>query len=437
MRDLDLPATDLVRQEPSLVLVGTDFRRASLELRERVAYSPDQATDALVHLLARSEVAEACLLSTCNRTEVYVRPRHTEEAAFRAALERVFLERYGEIEAQGKLYVKWHTEAAEHLMAVACGLESMVLGEPEILGQVRQAAHLAEAVGASGTVLRQLLRAALTAGKRARSETAISTGAVSFGYAVVELARNIFSHLEDCRVLLLGAGEISYQVARNLKERGVQHLTIANRTRERAEGFREEFPEAHVADFEQRQEALAGADLVVTSTAAEEPILSTAQVASAMARRRSRPLLVVDLGVPRNVEGKAGRLENVFLHDIDALETLVGHNLRRRREEVPRVEEIIERELGLFYGWFRSLEAKPLVDRLQRRAEEIRQREVQRVLEQFPAGTHPALEQLTRSLVRKILHHPSTRLRRSEGDNLPHLALVRELFQLDEEDHEG
>ncbi len=418
---------------PSIVLVGTDFRRASLELREQVSYGPEQTTEILVHLLARPEIAEACLLSTCNRTEVYVRPREHEENAFRSALEEVFLPRAPDIESQGRLYVKWRQDAAEHLLAVACGLESMVLGEPEILGQVKQATAAADAVGAAGAVLRQLLRTAASAGKRARSETGLSAGAVSFGYAVLELARNIFSHLEESRVLLLGAGEIAYQVARNLKERGVQHLSIANRTRARADAFREEFPETHVVDFDDRHTIAAQSDLVISTTGADEPVLLRADLDAALGRRRG-PLLIVDLGVPRNVEPTVGRLDNVFLHDIDALETLISHNLKRRREAVPQCREIIDHELTRFYSWFRSLEAEPLVASLQRRAETIRRREVERVLREFPDETHPQLEQLTRSLVRKILHHPSTRLRRPEGDGLPHLALVRELFQLDEEE---
>ncbi|HEV3075612.1 MAG TPA: hypothetical protein VHB47_14420, partial [Thermoanaerobaculia bacterium] len=193
---------------PSLLLLGIDHHTVPIELRERVAYGHDEAEKMLVHLLARSAIAEALLLSTCNRTEVVLQPRDEEEA-YRAALDLVFLARAPEVERPGLLYVKRNQGAARHLLSVACGLESMVLGEPEILGQVKQAAALAEAVGAAGPVLRRLLRCALAAGRRARQETAISAGAVSLGYAVIELARNIFRDLDDCRVLLIGAGEIA------------------------------------------------------------------------------------------------------------------------------------------------------------------------------------------------------------------------------------
>lgn len=421
--------------DPPLLLVGTDFRCSPLELRERVSYAKEEAEKALVHLLARAEVAEAFLLSTCNRTELYLQPRD-EDGAYKAALDVVFLARAPELERPGRLYVKRNGEAARHLMAVASGLESMVLGEPEILGQVKQAAVLAEAVGAEGPVLKRLLRSATSAGRRTRQETAISAGAVSIGYAIVELARQIFSGLEECRVLMVGAGEIARSVARPLLERGARELRVANRGAERAAQFKDEFPSAELIPFDSRQEEASRADLVVVSTGADEPVLTRKQIATAMRARRSRPLLVVDLGVPRNVEPTAGKVENVFLHTIDSLDLLIQRNLKRRRDEVPRAEEIIEQELHHFRAWFRALGAEPLIARLQKQAERIRQQELAGALPRFPAETHADLERLTRSLVRKILHHPSSRLRAQEGstDDLSRLDLVRELFHLDDDD---
>ncbi len=421
------------RADPPLLLIGTDFRCAPLELRERVAFGAREAEEALVHLLARPEVGEAYLLSTCNRTEVLVQPRD-EDGAYRAALDLVFLARAPELERPGRLYVKRDGDAARHLLAVASGLESMVLGEPEILGQVKQAAALSDAVGASGPVLRRLLRTATGCGGRARAETEIAGGAVSLGYAVVELARNIFSGLDDCHVLLVGAGETARLVARALVERGIVALEVANRSPERAASFCAEFPAAALS-FDERLPALEKADLVVASTGADEPILTVRQLRAAMASRRGRPLLVVDLGVPRNVEPAAARLGNLFLHTVDSLEQIIQRNLKRRREEVGRVEEVIDDELGRFRAWYRGLEAEPVIARLQRQAERIRRQELAEALAHFPAETHESLERLTRSLVRKILHHPSARLRaRDEGAELARLDLVRELFRLDEEE---
>jgi glutamyl-tRNA reductase len=424
-------------QEPSLLLIGTDFRCSPLELREKVAYGGHDCEDLLVHLLARPGIAEAFLLSTCNRTEIYVQPRDKEEA-YRAALELTFLRRVQVMEKPGPLYVKRNDEAARHLHGVASGLESMVLGEPEILGQIKHQSALAETVGASGPVIRRLLRSAGSAGARSRQETAISSGAVSFGYAIVELARNIFSGMENCRVLLIGAGEIARSVARPLVERGARELKVANRGAERARQFQEEIPQAQVLSFEERMNAVREAEVVVVTTGADEPVLTRKQLKEAMRARSTSPLLVVDLGVPRNVEPSAGKIENVFLHTIDSLENLIQRNLKRRKEEVPRVQEIIEEELGQFRAWFRNLEAEPVVAQIQRQAERIRQQEVEAVLSRFPAETHGDLERLTRSLVRKILHHPSAHLRGQQGEGAPkhdlsRLHVVRELFHLDED----
>lgn len=423
------------RLDPPLLLVGTDYRFAPIELREKVSYNKEEMEEMLVHLLARSEVAEAFLLSTCNRTEVYIQPRD-DEAAYRAALELVFLRRAPEMERPGRLYVKRNGEVARHLLGVASGLESMVLGEPEILGQVKQAAAVAEAVGAEGPVLRRLLRSATSAGRRARQETAISAGAVSLGYATVELARNIFSGLKACQVLLIGAGEIARSVARPVVERGARELRVANRSAERARLFKEEFPCAEILTFDERLAALRTADVVIVSTGADEPVLTRRHIKEAMAARRTQPLLVVDLGVPRNVEPAAGRVENVFLHTIDSLDNLIQKNLKRRKEEVPRVEEIIDQELTHFRSWVRGLDAEPLVARMQKQAEKIRSQELAGALPHFPPETHEELERLTRSLVRKILHHPSARLRSKDGaGDFSRLDLVRELFRLDDDDN--
>lgn len=424
--------------EPELMLIGVDYRCAPLDLREKVAYNPKDGGELLDELLAREEIAEACLLSTCNRTELYLRAADLEEEgphpqAYRVALELAFLRRAPEIEEEGRLYVKRDHEAARHLLEVASGLESMVLGEPEILGQVKQAANLAAKAGTSGKVLQRLLRTAISASGRARQETAIAAGSVSFGYAVVDLARNIFQRLEDCSVLLVGAGETARLVARNLLERGADHLWVTNRSRDRTEAFCRLFPTAKAVPFEERDQLLAKCDVVVASTAAEEAVLTREALMDAMRSRRSRPLLVVDLGVPRNVEPGAGTIDNLFLQDIDSLENLIARNLKRRRDEVTKVHEILEHEHELFISWCRSLAAEPLVTSLQRQAEQARQQALDEARQRFPSETHAELDQLTRILVRKLLHHPSLYLRRGQHHDQRTLDMVRELFKLNPE----
>jgi glutamyl-tRNA reductase len=413
-----------------LLAVGIDHHCAPLELRERVALSRAEAAALLQRLRERREVAEAFVLSTCNRTEVYLRPRE-HDGAFRAAMELTFNGKAPEVEREGRFWVLRDREAAHHLLAVAAGLESMVLGEPEILGQVRRAAELARETGSAGVVIDRLLRAALHTGGRARGETAIAEGAVSLGYAVVELARHIFFALEGRSCLLLGGGETATMAARSLVERGMRDVRFAVRTVARYQHLREELPTATVTDLADRYATLADCDLLVAATAADEPVVEAAELRQVMRRRRSRPLLVVDLGVPRNVASEVGKLGNVFLHDLDSLRHLIERNLEQRREQVPRVAAIVGEELDRFVGWSQGKGAEPLIAELQRRAERIRREEVERAAGRFPPELQDELDRLTRSLVRKILHHPSTRLRASTGERaLDHLELARDLFQL-------
>ncbi|MEM8963330.1 MAG: glutamyl-tRNA reductase, partial [Acidobacteriota bacterium] len=383
--------------------------------------------------LCRAEsIDEAYLLSTCNRTEIYLLA-HREPDAYRLALDTVFARRAPEIAQEGRFYVKRGEVAVRHLLEVACGLQSMVLGEPEILAQVKQATSIAATAEAIGPVLERLLVTAAGAGGRARQETAIGGGAVSFGYAVVELARTVFQRLDRSTVLILGAGELAIQVARSLHDREVKALIVANRSAERAEQFRQTFPDATIVPFTERARTLPDADIVVASTGATEPILSRADFENAMIARRRQPLLAIDLGVPRNIDSNAAQIENLFLQDIDTLETLIERNLKRRREEVPRVHEILDRERERFEAWYRGLDAEPLIAQLQQRAETIRRAELAQASKRIPVEYHDDLDRLTRAVVRKILHHPSLHLRQAETDRTRRLDLVRELFRLDDE----
>lgn len=421
------------RGVPRLLMIGVDHRSAAIEMRERVAYGEEDGQELLLRLVATEEIAEASLLSTCNRTELYLLPTREEAPAYRLGLRLAFLERAPEIESEGRFFVKRDQEAAKHLYEVASGLQSMILGEPEILGQVKRCAARTADLGTGGVVLQQLMSRAIDAAGRVRRNTAIGAGAVSFGFSVVDLARNIFRNLEKCSVLLLGAGETSSQVARSFYESGAGRLVVANRGRQRAEALREVVPEIEILPFEGRFRMLRDVDVVVASTAAEEAVLTRQDLVSVVAARRGRPLLLADLGVPRNIDPAVGSLENVFLQDIDSLEGLIAQNLRRRREEIPRVQEILELELERFHLWCKGRAAEPLVRQLQKRAEEIRRAELAVAHKRFPETTHQDLDKLTRALVRKILHHPSLQLRRGDLEE-EQLEAARQLFQLDHDE---
>lgn len=415
-----------------LVLIGVDHRTAALELRERLSLAEEAQVALLRGLAEKAAIAELAMVSTCNRTELYMRAQDPG-AAFRCAFETAFLSRAPEVGDEGRFYVKHDIEAARHLMHVACGLESMVLGEPEILGQVKQAAARAKEHGLVTSVLETLFRHAIAAGGRARRETEIGAGAVSFGYAVVELARSIFSRLERTEVLIIGAGETGRLIAQSLAERGVRRLRVANRGHERAEQLHAALPQVEIVPFDQRDRWLGESDVVVASTGAPEPLVLESAVTAAMEKRRGRALLAVDLGVPRNIESAVGAIDNVFLQDIDALKALIDRNLKRRRGEVAPVVEIVESELGRFTEWAARTAAEPLIAALHRQAEEVHRRELARLRGRLDDATFAEVERVTGTVVRKLLHHPRRFLRGAAGDPAPHTDVVRRLFGLDDE----
>ena len=432
-RALVVPIDAVIRppEMPPLLLVGVDHHSAPVELRERVSCSSEAADLLAAGLAELAEIDEVAILSTCNRTEVYVLPGEGHDP-FREVLRRVFLERAPEIGEEGRYFVHRGGEAVRHLFEVAAGLQSMVLGEPEILGQVKQATARSEAAGSAGLVLQRLLRAAIDAGGRVRRDSRVGSGAVSFGYCVVELAQSIFRKLETTRVLVLGAGETARQVARDLTDKGARELCVSNRTASRGEELAAMFPGARTLPWEDRFTRLGDFDVVVASTGSREPVLSRGDFERSLRSRNRRPQLAVDLGVPRNLDADASGLSNLFLQDIDSLQVLIDRSLRKRRDEVPKVQTILDREMSRFADWYRGAHAEPIVAALQKHAERLRQSELDAVRDRFPEETHDDLDRLTRTLVRKILHHPSVQLRNGEGDRA-RLDFVRRLFHLDDD----
>jgi glutamyl-tRNA reductase len=426
----------------SITIVGVSHSTAPIEVRERFAFGTHELPEALADVLAEGRVAEAVLLSTCNRTE-FCLVESAEGGATRAqaALER----KAGALPRAAASYLYHHREldAVRHLFRVVSSLDSMILGEAQIQGQVREAYERSRAVAYGGrsvvgAVLHRLFQSALAVGGRVRSQTRVAEGAASVPLAAVELARKIFGSLHGRRVMVVGAGEMGELSLRCLVDEGVQVSLVSSRHIERAHALVERYG-GRVVRYERFWHELPDVDLVVTSSAAPHPILTLERLREVRPRAAQRPLCILDIAIPRDVEPDVGRLPNVFLYNIDDLKHVVTANVDRRKAEMPRAERLIDEAAAEFWGWYIGLEAVPLIRQLRERAEALRQEEWTRFRSQL-AHLDPAdrqrVERLTRGLLRKLLHAPTTRLREAaeNGRAADLLDAARTLFGLDPTD---
>lgn len=422
----------------NLLLVGMSHHTAPLAMRER--YAVDAVGPAVAKLAGDPEVEEAVLLSTCNRVEVLVLTRGLEAA--RARVRRFFRQELaptGAAEAcpglDEVLYEYVDGSAARHLFRVACAVDSMVVGEPQILGQVKEAYRDAVEARACGPVLGRLYQRAFATAKRVRNETRIAERPVSVARVAVDLAREIFETLEDKAALLVGAGEMTELALETLRTEGLAAVRVANRTPARALELARRF-DATAHGLDELPSLLACSDVVLTSIGGDAPLLTAPLLRDALRQRRGRALFLIDIGVPRNVDPAANELESVFLYDLDDLQAVAESNAAERRREVERAEAIVEEERQRFDGWLSALAAVPTIRRLRARAEAVRVRELERALgrTELPPEARQAVEALTRAIVNKLLHAPISRLRaeveREEG--LAHLEAARTLFALDD-----
>ncbi len=365
----------------SILVVGTNHKFAPVEVREKVAFSEEKLPEAYNYFRAQG-IDEIVLLSTCNRTEVYTA---TQQRLPERKVLKLWLSFFGlpEDELEGRFYTYQDKEAARHLFRVACGLDSMMLGETQILGQVKDSYEQAQRAGTVGTFLGELFRRSIKIGKRARSETAISKGAMSVGGAAVELAKHIFANLQTCTVLLIGAGKMGADTAKSLVQAGAKQLLVCNRTLSRAQELASKL-NGQVVPFEELQENLSRADIVIASTGAQQYILTKQMVSEVVKQRRYRPLFLIDISVPRNIDPKAGDLDNVFLFDIDDLEQVVREFLEERRKEVPKVETLIEHELQNFTVWLGERKAKPIIVQLLQEAQRQTEQALNELFDELP-----------------------------------------------------
>jgi glutamyl-tRNA reductase len=417
-----------------LLTLGVSHKTAPLELRERLALTEGRAVSALGELTA-SGIHEAAAISTCNRTELYLIVSDPVEAESTAL---GVLTRQADIrptELLGHLYSLRAGEAARHLLRVTAGLDSMILGEAEIQGQVKRAYELALVEGATGPILNRLFRGALAAGGRARQETGISEKGVSIPSVAVELARRAIGDLSHSRVLMVGAGETAELVARALTARGVKAVFIANRHYDRAIGLAQRFDGTAVR-FEELPTQLLEADIVVSATNSPHHIVERDGLAQVMEARQGRPLLAIDIAVPRDIEAACREIPGVTVHDIDDVQQIVERNASGREAESRRAELIIEAELDRFERWLAALEVVPTITALRERGDEV----VRRVLaenenrwEGLGEADRARMEAMAKAVASRLLHEPTVRIRRSAGEEeaYAYVSALRELFGLD------
>jgi glutamyl-tRNA reductase len=416
-----------------IVLVGLNHRTASLELRERVSFTADQARRAADELRSRGLLEESLVLSTCNRSEVYgVPPESSHESAPGLSS---FLSEFHSIRPDalnGVLYHHYDRAAVRHLFRVAAGLDSLLLGEAEILGQVREAYRVSHEYGATGPVLNRLFQGALETGKRVRSETDLGTRPMSVASAGVKLAERIFGKLADRCALVLGAGTVSEQVVTTLRDRGIAHLYVMNRSHDRVQALATQFG-GRVIEWGNWESALSVPDVVVSSVSSEESVLTRKTLEDAMAARSNRALFVMDLGVPRNIDPAAANLYNLYVYNIDDLTEIVEQNRQARESEVPRAELIVEEHVGKFLSWQASVELVGLVDALRSRIREERAAFIRARLDSMnhlAAADRERMEALMDELLEKLLVEPAKRLR-SEKElrrKIQNVEALRDLF---------
>lgn len=402
-----------------LVVIGLNYRTAPVELRERLAIPEDLLRAALSDLRSRAGASECLILSTCNRTEVYActNARSDDEGLY------AWIADYFHVspdDLRDHLYSHAGHKAAEHLFRVASSIDSMVVGEAQILGQVKDAYEIAARCRASGSALNALFQQAIAVGKRVRTETEIGRGAFSVGSAAVHLAHSIFDRLADRAVLVIGAGEMSELTMAHLASSGAKPVLVANRTFANAERLASKFQGAAVR-FEEIESTIRAADIVITSTGSSDPIITREMALRAQHERRGRPIFFIDMAVPRDIESSVGDLDNTFLYNIDDLQAVVSADVSARRAEIQRVEEIIAEEVGDFLRWFRALDAVPIITSLREKFDRIREAEFDKLKSKLPDLTpeeHDAINQAMRSVVNRICHEPMIRIKElAAGEN--------------------
>ncbi|MDX1490225.1 MAG: glutamyl-tRNA reductase [Pseudohongiellaceae bacterium] len=434
----------------ALVLLGINHNTANVEFREKVAFSPEKVADAIARARELPALEELVIVSTCNRTELYMY-LNVGEALAADSESQIGLERQAEEESRliqwlGDYhgldhqqlkqcsYFHWREDVLRHLMRVSCGLDSMVLGEPQILGQIKSAFAVSKELQAVSGPLARAFQEAFSIAKQVRTDTAIGENPVSVAYAAVSLAEQIFSNLPSLHALLIGAGRTIELVARHLTDKGVKSIVVANRTLQNAVDLAKEFGAEGVL-LSDIPEELVKADIVVSSTNSQLPLLGKGAVEDAIKQRRHKPILLVDLAVPRDIEPQVGDIADAYLYSVDDISSVIEDGVKSRAEAAEQAHDIIERGVEEYLRQLRALNAVETLRAFRAKAEGIRQSELEKGLRALENGADPAgvLESLARTLTNKIIHTPSIQMKKASADGRDELIqLTRELFELDE-----
>lgn len=422
----------------SIVALGINHKTAPVAVREKISFNPDKLSHALDEMLNYVNCKEVAILSTCNRTELYL----VQEGDVERTKEKIvrWLEQHHQVSAATILpSLYWHhdVKAVNHMMRVACGLDSLVLGEPQILGQMKQAYSQAKAAGSMALVMDRLFQRTFGVAKQVRTETEIGSSAVSVAFAAVNLAKHIFGKLDKSRVLLVGAGETIELVAKHLYENNVGKITVANRTITRAEVMAKQIG-AEVVTLAQIPEQIANADIVISSTGSTLPIIGKGMMEHALTQRKHQPIFMVDLAVPRDVEEQVGELEDVFLYTVDDLQSIIAKNLDSRRQAAVEAESIVNKQANSFMAWLRGLNTQDTVVSYRKQCLIHRDELLEKALSQLQNNKSPeaVVAELATKLTNKFMHAPTTAIQiAAQGGELDKLVYLRDVFDIDVENN--
>jgi glutamyl-tRNA reductase len=416
----------------SLFAIGINHNTASLELREKVAFGPEKLQKALLELRQKEQVRSSVIISTCNRTEIYCAAKPSSKNHIID-----WLSEFHQVDLnhlRPSIYIHEEQAAIRHLMRVSCGLDSLVLGEPQILGQVKQAFSDSRELNTIDSAMDKLFQKTFSVAKRVRTETEIGSSAVSVAYAACTLAKHIFESLEAATVLLVGAGETIELVAKHLASNGCSKMIVANRTRERALSMAQAFS-AEVISLQEIPDHLAKADIVISSTASPLPIIGKGMVESAIKKRRHQPMLFVDIAVPRDIEAQVGDISDVYLYTVDDLQSIIDSNLEQRKVEAIQAEAIVSEESAAFMSWLRSLQAVDSIRDYRQQSNELREALLAKSLQALSSGgdAEKIMHELSHKLMNKLIHAPTKAMQTAAEQGEPaKLAIIRQSLGLED-----